>query len=243
MGAEPLGVTNCLNFGNPEKPAVARQLTEAVEGLAQACEALGIPVVGGNVSLYNEAPAGPIFPTPVVGIVGKLPDVARAGRLAFARARDAIALVGPFEPSLAASEVAKLNGLPPMGSLPPVKAGAVRDAQKAVRDGVRSEALHNAHDIAEGGLSVALAECCLAGGLGARVELPDGLEPFGEAPGQGFIVSGAAKALERWAQSGPSAPCTIIGEVGGDALEIAGRLSVKVAQLRKAWYEGLEEFF
>ncbi len=78
VGAEPLGLTNCLNFGNPEKPHVAWQLSEAVEGLAQACEALGVPVVGGNVSLYNEAPSGPIFPTPVVGMVGQLPDAARA---------------------------------------------------------------------------------------------------------------------------------------------------------------------
>ena len=84
VGAEPLGLTNCLNFGNPEKPHVAWQLVEAVEGLAEACEALGIPVVGGNVSLYNEAPSGPIFPTPVVGIVGRLPDAASAGRLGFA---------------------------------------------------------------------------------------------------------------------------------------------------------------
>src|SRR6202045_1295964 len=81
VGAEPLGLTNCLNFGNPEKPHVAWQLTEAVEGLARACEQLGIPVVGGNVSLYNEAPSGPIFPTPVVGIVGALPDPALAGGL------------------------------------------------------------------------------------------------------------------------------------------------------------------
>ena len=80
VGAEPLGLTNCLNFGNPEKPHVAWQLVSAVEGLASACEALGVPVVGGNVSLYNEGPAGPIYPTPVVGMVGKLPDAARAGR-------------------------------------------------------------------------------------------------------------------------------------------------------------------
>src|SRR6202008_3872500 len=98
VGAEPLGLTNCLNFGNPEKPHVAWQLVEAVEGLALACEELGVPVVGGNVSLYNEAPTGPIFPTPVVGMVGKLPSAARAGRLGFVREGDAIALLGPFGP-------------------------------------------------------------------------------------------------------------------------------------------------
>ena len=83
------GLTNCLNFGNPEKPHVAWQMVEAVDGIAEACEALGVPVVGGNVSLYNEAPAGPIFPTPVIGMVGRLPDAARAGRLGFAQAGDA----------------------------------------------------------------------------------------------------------------------------------------------------------
>src|SRR6202007_3303897 len=93
VGAEPLGVTNCLNFGNPEKPHVAWQLSEAIDGLATACEQLGVAVVGGNVSLYNEAPTGPIFPTPVIGMVGKLPDATRAGRLGFTRAGDTIALV------------------------------------------------------------------------------------------------------------------------------------------------------
>ena len=96
-GAEPLGLTNCLNFGNPEKSHVAWQLIEAVYGMADACEALGVPVVGGNVSLYNEAPTGPIFPTPVVGMVGRMPAAERAGRLGFADEGDAIALVGYFE--------------------------------------------------------------------------------------------------------------------------------------------------
>jgi phosphoribosylformylglycinamidine synthase len=242
-GAEPLGVTNCLNFGNPEKPRVAWQLTEAVEGLAEACEALGVPVVGGNVSLYNEAPAGPIFPTPVIGMVGKLPDVTRAGHLGFARAGDLVALVGPFEPSLAASELEKLRGQPPLGPLPDTDGRRVRDAQEKVRWGVRSQALQNAHDIAEGGLAVALAECCLAGGIGARVELPDELEPFAEAPGRGFLVSGGPETLREWARAEPSAPCTIIGEVGGDTLEIAGRLNLTVSELEVSWAEGLAGFF
>src|SRR5579884_4046685 len=94
VGAEPLGLTNCLNFGNPEKPHVAWQLTQAVEGLAEACRGLDVPVVGGNVSLYNEGPAGPILPTPVVGMVGRLPDPTRTAGLAFRQPGDAIALVG-----------------------------------------------------------------------------------------------------------------------------------------------------
>jgi phosphoribosylformylglycinamidine synthase len=228
VGAEPLGLTNCLNFGNPEKPHVAWQLTEAVEGLAEACKALGIAVVGGNVSLYNEAPTGPIFPTPVVGIVGRLPDAARAGRLAFAVDGDAIALVGPFEPSMAGSELAKLRGEAPAGRLPLTDEQAVRDAQQKVRDAVRVGALHSAHDIAEGGLAVALAECCAAGGIGATVRAP--VEPFGEAPGRGFVVSGPADAL---------AGFDVIGRVGGSRLVIEGELEIAVSELRRARDDGL----
>lgn len=110
VGAEPLGLTNCLNFGNPEKPHVAWQLSESVRGMADACRALDTPVVGGNVSLYNESGGGPIYPTPVVGMVGRLPEAARAGRLGFAQAGDAIAIVRAATPSLPASELAKLRG-------------------------------------------------------------------------------------------------------------------------------------
>jgi phosphoribosylformylglycinamidine synthase subunit PurL len=233
VGAEPLGLTNCLNFGNPEKPHVAWQLVEAVEGLAEACEALGVPVVGGNVSLYNEAPSGPIFPTPVVGIVGKLPHASRAGRLGFVSPGDSIALVGPFEPSAAGSELSKLRGLAPVGELPAVRPGTIRIAHEAVRSRVRSGAWRSAHDIAEGGVAVALAECCIAGGRGASVRLPAGLDPFGEAPGRGFIVSGSREAL---------AGFVVIGEVGGDVLSIEGLLSVGVSELRAARDAGLAEW-
>ena len=233
VGAQPLGLTNCLNFGNPEKSHVAWQLTEAVEGLAEACDVLGIPVVGGNVSLYNEAPTGPIFPTPVVGVVGRLADARRAGRLGFAREGDAIGLVGPFEPSLAGSELAKLLGRPPVGELPTVQAAPVRDAHDTVRNGIRSGALQNAHDIAEGGLVVALSECCIAGGIGASVRLPDGLDPFGEAPGRGFIVSGSPAALGGF---------VVIGTVAGDRLRIDGLLDLAVSELRDARERGLTEW-
>ena len=234
VGAEPLGLTNCLNFGNPEKPHVAWQLQQAVRGMAQACEALGVPVVGGNVSLYNEAPTGPIFPTPVVGIVGRLPDAARAGRLGFVDDGDAIALVGPFDPALTGSELAKLRGQIPAGSLPPMDEQAVRDAHAAVRLGVRSGALKSAHDIAEGGLAVALAECCVAGGIGARIHVPGGVDLFAEAPGRAFIVSGREQAL---------AGGQIIGSVGGRELEITGTLKVAVSVLRDVRERGLAEYF
>ncbi len=230
VGAEPLGLTNCLNFGNPEKPHVAWQLVEAVEGLAEACEQLGVPVVGGNVSLYNEAPSGPIFPTPVVGMVGKLPHAAGAGTLGFAQEGDMIALIGPFEPSAVGSELSKLRGLAPVGELPVADAGRIRIAHEAVRARVRSGAFHSAHDIAEGGVAVALAECCIAGDVGASVRLPGSFDPFGEAPGRGFVVSGPREAL---------AGFVVIGEVGADRLEIEGLLDLAVSELREARERGL----
>jgi phosphoribosylformylglycinamidine synthase len=218
VGAAPLGLTNCLNFGNPEKPPVAWQLTESVGGLGDACRALGVPVVGGNVSLYNEGPQGAIYPTPVVGLVGELPDAARAGRAGFAREGDVVALVGPFRPRLAASELAKLRGdaLPHGLEAPDVDAAAA--AHAAVRDAVRAGALSSAHDVSEGGLLVAVAESCLAGGVGARLELGgehDDERLFGEAPGRGFVVSGPAEAIRAL---GERTDVELLGTVGGDAL-------------------------
>jgi phosphoribosylformylglycinamidine synthase subunit PurL len=224
VGAEPLGTTNNLNFGNPEKPHIAWQLSQCVRGLGDACRALDAPIVGGNVSLYNEGPAGPIYPTPVIGMVGRLPDATRAGRLGFAGDGDTVALVGPFAPSLPASELAKLRGQELPGRLPDIDIGAVHAAQFAIRGAVRVGALSSAHDIAEGGLATALAECCLAGGLGADVELVEAAgegDPFvalfGEAPG-GFLVSGTPNGVR---SLGRRTYVRVIGTVGGDSLRIA----------------------
>jgi phosphoribosylformylglycinamidine synthase len=241
VGAEPLGLTNCLNFGNPEKPHVAWQLTQAVDGLAEACRALEVPVVGGNVSLYNEGPAGPILPTPVVGIVGLLPDPERAGGLAFRDSGDTVALVGAFEPSLVGSELAKLRGHAPAGPLPELDPGAIAAAHACVRAAVREGSLTSAHDVAEGGLAVALAESAIAGGVGATVALPDDLDPFGEAPGRAFVVSGPAEAVERLA-AGASVPVSMLGAVGGSTLRIEGLVEVAVSDLAAAWRGGLGEF-
>ena len=223
VGAKPLGTTNNLNFGNPEKPHIAWQMTECVRGLGDACRALEAPIVGGNVSLYNESPpspatAGPIYPTPVIGMVGSLPDVHRAGRLGFEREGDSIGLVGPFAPSLEASELAKLWGHPLPDGLAPIDIAAVAAAQAAVRDAVREGRLASAHDIAEGGLAVALAECCLAGGIGALIALEDcALEQlFGEGYG-GFLVSGEEAHLRELAAA---TSVRILGRVGGDVLRI-----------------------
>jgi phosphoribosylformylglycinamidine synthase subunit PurL len=240
-GAEPLGLTNCLNFGNPEKPHIAWQLTEVIRGLGDACRALHVPVVGGNVSLYNESGDGPIYPTPVVGMVGELPDAARAGRSGFARAGDAVGFAGPFRPRLAGSELAKLRGEPLPDGLEAIDVGVLRAVQEAIRDAVRDGSLSSAHDVAEGGFLVAVAESCLAGGLGALLDLgpvqdADELERmlFGESPGAGFVVSGPPEALERL---GERVALDIFGTVGGDALDVTSgdvRITATLDELREA---------
>jgi phosphoribosylformylglycinamidine synthase len=233
VGATPLGLTNCLNFGNPEKPHVAWQLVQAVEGIRAACLALEVPVVGGNVSLYNEAPAGPIFPTPVIGMVGRLPDPERAGRLGFVHDGDAIAVVGAFQASRAGSEQAKLCGEAPTGPLPEFDLAGARAAHDTVRAMVNTGAVRSAHDIAEGGFAVALAECCIAGGIGATVSVPEGADLFSEAPGRAFIVSGPESALRG---------LTILGHVGGSSLTLEGVLDVELARLAEARDGGLARF-
>ena len=241
VGAEPLGLTNCLNFGNPEKPHIAWQLTRAVSGLGDACRALGVPVVGGNVSLYNEGGGGPIYPTPVVGMVGELPDAERAGRLGFLREGDSVALIAAksWAPSLTGSELAKLRGEPLEGELPAAELGELRATHAAVRQAVRSGALHSAHDVAEGGVAIALAECCIAGGLGATVDLSAARDGggealwFGEGPGA-FVVSGPAEALRAF-----GAAAIPLGTVGGERLAIGEDVSVEVAELARVHAHGL----
>jgi len=236
VGAEPLGLTNCLNFGNPERPHIAWQLTRAVEGLRDACLALGVPVVGGNVSLYNEGAEGPIYPTPIVGMVGKLPEPTTVPSAGFAEDGHAIALVGMFEPALEGSELEKLRGRLAR-SLPPLDLAAHADALVRVRAAVRGGELPTAHDVSEGGLACALAECCIAGGLGARVSI-DGDEAalFGEGPG-GVVVAGPRHAIE--ALEG----AIVLGEVGGEALEIEGVLSLAVGDLRTPYEETIPSRF
>jgi phosphoribosylformylglycinamidine synthase len=250
VGAEPLGTTNNLNFGNPEKPHIAWQLTEAVRGLGDACRALAAPIVGGNVSLYNEGATGPIYPTPVIGMVGRLPDARRAAGLGFTEVGAQIALVGSFSPALAASELDKLHGRPLPDGLPELDLAGIIATHAAVREAVRAGALASAHDIAEGGLAVALAECCLAGAGGASVELPASLATeeflFGECSGA-FLVSGAAPALQAL---GERAPVLVIGTVGGEALTLelreglqTDRVTVPLSELASAHSHGLARFF
>jgi phosphoribosylformylglycinamidine synthase len=241
VGADPLGLTNCLNFGNPEKPHIAWQLTESVRGLGDACRALGVPVVGGNVSLYNEGLEGPIYPTPVVGMVGWLPDPDRVPASGFQNEGDAIALIGPFRPSPLGSELEKLGG-GLATSLPEVDLERQARALGFVREAVRGGLVTSAHDVSEGGLAVALAECCIAGGRGARVELPD---LFGEGPG-GVVVSGPLASIDKLAETAAEHGFLRLGEVGGDRLVAsasAATLSVPVVDLATAFETGIPAQF
>ena len=252
VGAEPLGLTNCLNFGNPEKPAVAWQLDRAVQGLADVCNAMGVPVVGGNVSLYNETDRGPIYPTPVVGLVGELPDARKAGGLALSDG-DAIALVGPFDPSPAGSELTKLRG-----ELEPGLAEIDLDAHLRALAFIREEARTGdlaIHDISDGGLACALAEMAIAGRVGARCDLDAlvrtrGSEPeaalFGEGPG-GYLIAGAEEAVRelqaRAKEAGVDA--WFLGSAGGDRIEISSEWmepSVTVAEAETSWRSLADRF-
>ncbi len=245
-GAEPLGLTNCLNFGNPENPSVAWQLDRAVLGLADACLGLRIPVVGGNVSLYNETEQGPIYPTPVVGMVGELPDPAKAPGLA-PREGDRLLLVGPFAPSLAGSELAKQRGELDKG-LPQPPTTEVDAALKLVREVVREGLASAAHDVSDGGLASALAEMAIAAGTGMKVDLDPLVELrggsgetclFGEGPGGIVLASSRDRAqalLERAEAAGVEA--VEIGGVTGERISISAAerdISVEVVDAERAW--------
>lgn len=242
VGAEPLGVTNGLNFGNPEKPEIAWQLTESVAGLAEACRGLEAAVVGGNVSLYNETASDPILPTPIIGMVGEVPDPDRIGAGPW-RDGDTIAIVGPISPSLAGSELARLRGELDRG-LPEAPIQPVRQAIELVRNAVRSGAVRVATDVSDGGIATAITELALAADTGATVDLgpltalrdcSDDEALFGEGPG-GFIVAGDRKELERLGGQGVNVE--LIGTVGGDRVELTAgvtRATVSLTDARDAW--------
>ncbi len=224
VGGEPLGFTDCLNFGNPEKPEVGWELAESIEGMAQACEALGLPVVSGNVSLYNDTDGRSIHPTPVVGCVGLVPDVRRIP--GSWRPGDAILLAATGAPALPGSELqaryGTVSGAPPALDLV-AEAALVRFVcETAPRCSL-------AHDVSDGGLAVALAEAALHSGVGARLDLPlDPVTLFGEGRGQ-VILALPGHQVET-DPLGSDVGVRRIGEVGGDEI-----LGVTLADLRVVW--------
>jgi phosphoribosylformylglycinamidine synthase subunit PurL len=219
-GGEPLAVTDCLNFGNPEKPEIAWELAGAIDGMAEACEALGIPVVSGNVSLYNETDGRPIDPTPVVGCVGLVADVRTIpGRW---REGDAVFVAGKPELSLDGSELQALYA-EPAGRPAPLDLGAEATLVEFLwRNASR---LTLAHDASEGGLAVALAEAAIWSGVGAALDLPDDLLAlFGEGGGQTVVACPPDRAS---ALAG--VPLRRIGTVAGRTV-----LGVPLDELRAA---------
>jgi phosphoribosylformylglycinamidine synthase subunit PurL len=220
-GGRPLAATDCLNFGNPEKPEIAWELAEAIEGMAQACEALGIPVVSGNVSLYNETDGRAIDPTPVVGCVGLVEDVRRIP--GSWQAGDVVLVVGGGHVSLAGSEYQALYGETGGAPAPLDLAAEARLIEFLWRSAPH---LSLAHDAAEGGLAVALAEAALASGVGAELTLPESeVQLFGEGGGRAVIACprehvGLLEGTRR----------REVGVVGGDSL-----LGLPLAELATAW--------
>ncbi len=225
-GARPLGLTDCLNFGSPERPEILWQFKEAVAGIAEACRALEIPVVGGNVSFYNESLGQAILPTPVIGMAGLLEDAEARGSQWFQEVGDRIALIGPDAVSLGGSEYLwALHGRV-AGRLAPLDLDLERVVQGACRAAIEARLVRSAHDCAEGGLAVTVAECCVSGPapVGAVLELPaggdrDDLALFGEGPSR-IVVSvpaSATRAFEALLLEF-AVPWRWIGKVGGDRL-------------------------
>jgi phosphoribosylformylglycinamidine synthase len=248
VGAEPVAITDCLNFGNPERPAVYYQLSRAIEGMAVACEALEIPIVSGNASLYNESGGRAIPPTPTIGIVGVLSDVTRHAGLAFA-GQGPVYLVGPAEATLGASEyLALLHGLT-AGAPPSLDLELERRVQRAVRESIGRGLVLAAHDCSEGGLAVALAESCIAGQVGGRFDVKTLLEAnggrldralFGEAGSRVLVQVAPESEAELVALlRADGLPYLRLGETGGESLVLEGVLALPLAELSAAWSSGL----
>jgi len=259
-GARPIGATNCLNFGNPEKPEIMWQLVEAIEGIGEACRALDVPITGGNVSLYNETDGNAIYPTPIIGVVGVIEDAACTRGRAFRNAGRHIVLLGATPASLGGSEYLKtVHGLV-AGDVPHVDLAAERALIDVLVSAAAERLIESAHDCADGGLAVTLAECAFdSGGIGLTVDVrsPESGEAnawtrlatlFGEGGGRA-VVSVAPEhltALESLA-SQAGVPAAVIGRTGGGRISIAvdGRPAIDCAldEAELLWSSSLGRYF
>jgi phosphoribosylformylglycinamidine synthase len=243
VGARPLAITNCLNFGNPEKPGVMWQFAEAIRGMGDACEAFGTPVTGGNVSFYNETEGRAIYPTPVIGMLGVLDSPEASIGSAFVTNGDPIVALGTTKPDdFGGSEFAKtINGK--VGGRPP---SLDIEAERGLLDFLHeagSRLLKSAHDVSGGGLAVALAECSIRGRLGCSVTLPEG-EPhrmaFSESPSRA-IVTCAAEDLDGLLSLARTrgVPALELGSVGGESID-CGSFAIALDEAVEAFESGFE---
>jgi phosphoribosylformylglycinamidine synthase II len=247
-GAEPVALTDCLNFGNPEKPEVYYQLEQCVRGMADACRALGVPVVSGNVSLYNETSGEAIYPTPVAGMLGLIEDVERVVPMSFQHEGDDVYLLGVDAlrgeaADLAGSEYLKLfqDGL--VAGRPRIDLDLEVRVQRLCLAAARAGLLASAHDCSRGGLAVALAECCIASGRGLdarEVAIEGRLDAalFGEAPSRIIATTRDASALEALARE-HNLPLLRLGRVAGDRLALGTQIDIAIADLQRVYEEGL----
>jgi phosphoribosylformylglycinamidine synthase len=238
-GAKPLAVSDCLNFGSPEDPAVMWQFAEAVRGLADACQQLGTPVTGGNVSLYNQTGEAAIHPTPVVAVLGVIDDVARRTPVAFREEGQLIYLLGDTREEFGGSAWSQvihdhLGGLPPKVDLERERLLA-EILISASRDGM----IDSAHDLSDGGLIQAVVESALLGGKGARLIVPDGLDAFtflfSESAGRAIVAVPRSEEVRFNDMCGARGlPATRIGVVDGDTVEVQGEFTLTLEELRTA---------
>ena len=243
-GARPLAVTDCLNFANPDRPEVYWELEEAIAGLAYACRALEVPVVSGNVSLYNDSNGeSAIYPTPVVGMVGVIDDYGKRLSAALRAEGDFVLLIGSSHNDLGGSEYLKVEHGHVAGRPPALDLTRERAVNRLILSAAQSGYLHSAHDCADGGMLIALAECCLLGGIGVRCpavrpEPPLRLDAafFGESPSR-YIVSVPSRAMPEMQSLARrhNVELSLLGLAGGDILEFEGQLKVSLGELRVAW--------
>ena len=239
VGARPLAITDCMNFGNPERPEIMGQFAECIEGMREACLALDFPVVSGNVSLYNETNGKAVLPTPAIGAVGLLPDLSRRASHALKRAGDVLLLLGEGPGHLAQSQYQRAILGSEAGPPPPVDLAAERRHGDFVRGLIAQGTLDTCHDVSEGGLLVALAEMALAGDLGVTLTATGGHALwFGEDQGRYLLAlpEAAANALEPLAKAA-GMPLARLGTAGGDALTLPGETPISMQSLRKV-HEG-----
>jgi phosphoribosylformylglycinamidine synthase II len=242
VGARPQAVVNCLNFGNPEHPEVMWQLSEAVDGMTEACEAFDLPVVGGNVSLYNESRGTDIDPTPVVGLIGLIDDLSAVPPGLAWNDGDRLLLLGPDAGGLSGSKWAFQRGHR-RGSLTPVDYDLHVKVATLVRSLVTAGLPTAVHDVSTGGLGVCAAEMAIASGVGATLaRVTDHIALFSESPSRVLVAVDPEQMSEIVARSeAAGVPCARVGLANGDRLAVKGMLDVAVSDLRATWQDRLPD--